>query len=217
MIRRVLTRNFGWKLASLALSVFLWFTIVGEPSLVTTHAVPILYKNLPPDLLIGSDVADQIRVELRGPSRRLTSANLADLAVLLDLSTMSGPGERTFTLSDADLHLPEGVTFLRAVPSQLRVRFARLERKDVPVEVRIGEPPPDGYHVTRKEVTPDHLRIAGPETRVEQTENAQTDAIDLHAITGASEFHVSAFVVDPQVRLESSAMVTVRLTVEKNN
>ena len=216
MILRVLTRNFGWKLASLALSVTLWFSIVGEPSLVTTHAVPILYKNLPPDLLIGSDAADQIRVELRGPSRRLTSANLADLALLLDLSAISGPGERTFTLSDADLHLPDGVTFLRAVPSQLRVRFARVERKDVPVDVRIDQPPPAGYHVVRTEVTPGHLRITGPEARVQLTANAQTDALDLRGVTGATEFHVSAYVVDPQVRFESSPAVTVKLIIEKN-
>ena len=213
---RALTRNFGWKLAALVLSVILWFSIVGEPSLVTTHTVPILFKNLPPDLLLGSDTPDSVRVEVRGPSRRLTSANLSDLAMMLDLSSISGPGERTFTLADEDLHLPDGVTFLRAIPSQVRVRFARLEHKDVPVEIRIGEQPPAGYHVTHQEVSPDHLRIAGPERRVQDTPSAQTDALDLRGVTGTQEFRVSTFVVDPQVRLESSPMVNVKVVVEKN-
>ncbi len=216
MIWQALTHNFGWKLGSLLLSVVLWFSIVGEPVLVTTHAMPILYKNLPPNLLIGSDAADLVRVELRGPSSKLTSANLADLAVLLDLSTISGPGERTFTLSDGDLHLPQGVTFLRAVPSQLRVRFGRLEKKDVGVQIRITEPPPSGYHVVKQEVTPDHLKIAGPELAVQQTDSAQTDAIDLRAVTDSSEFHVSTFIANPQVRLESSPMVTVKVIIGKN-
>ena len=57
----------GGSWASLVLAMLLWFAIVGEPELVTTHTVPILYRNLPPDLLIGSDAVDQVRVELRGP------------------------------------------------------------------------------------------------------------------------------------------------------
>ena len=68
---KLLTHNFGWKLGSLALAVLLWFAILGEPELVTTHTAPILYKNLPRGLLIGSDALDQVRVELRGPSGKL--------------------------------------------------------------------------------------------------------------------------------------------------
>jgi len=36
---RKLTRNLGWKIGSLMLSILLWFTIVGEPEVVTTHTV----------------------------------------------------------------------------------------------------------------------------------------------------------------------------------
>ena len=214
-ILRAATHNFGWKLGSLLISAMLWLAIVGEPELVTTHTAPIVYKGLPQDLLIGSDALDGVRVELRGPSSKLTASNLSDLAVLLDLSGIGGPGERTFTLSDSDLHLPQGITFLRAVPSQLRLRFTRLQTKDVPIRVRIAEPPPAGYRVARQEARPVQLRVAGPERRVEQTTTAETDAIDLSDVRQSSEFHVSAFVADPQVRLESSPLVTVKVTIEK--
>ena len=213
---RALTRNLGWKLGALLLSVVLWFAIVGEPTLVTIHSVPILYRNLPPDLLMGQDAPDAVRAELRGSSSRLTSSNLADIAVLLDLSSIGGPGERTFTLADSDLHLPQGVTFLRVVPSQLRLRFARLQAKDVPVQIRIAAPPPAGYRVVRQEVTPEQLRIAGPEPRVQLARAADTDGIDLSAVTRTSAFHVNAFVTDPQIRFETSPVVTVTITIEKD-
>jgi len=213
---RLITHNFGWKLGSLVLAVALWFAIVGEPELVTTRAVPILYKNLPSDILIGSDAVDAVRLELRGPSGRLSPGALADLVVTLDLASVGGPGERTFTLSDGDLHLPQGVTFLRAIPSQLRLRFARRKTKDVPVEVRIGSPPPAGYQVVRQEVVPEMLRISGPEPRVDAVRNAQTDAIDLSTITQPTEVHVNTLVTDPLVWLESSPVVTIRLTIEKS-
>jgi YbbR domain-containing protein len=214
-IWRAVTRNLGWKLGSLVLSVSLWFAIVGEPELVSTHSAPILYKSLPPDLLIGAAATDSVRLELRGPASKLTAGNLSDVAVLLDLSSIGGPGERTFTLSDNDFHLPQGVTFLRAIPSQLRLQFAHMEKKDVPIEVRIAQPPPSGYRVTGQTVTPNQMRIAGPEPRVERTASAQTDAIDLSSVTQSSEFHVNTFISDPQVRLESSSLVTVKLTIER--
>jgi hypothetical protein len=213
---RLITRNFVWKLGSLALAVLLWFAILGEPELVTTHTAPILYKNLPPGLLIGIDALDQVRVELRGPSGKLTPDRLSETAVLLDLSDVKGPGERTFTLSDADFHLPQGVAFLRSVPSQLRVRFSRLVSREVPVNIRIYAPPPAGYRVAHQESVPDTLRIAGPEGRVTTITGAETDAIDLSGTTANREIKVNAFLSDPQVRFEVSPVVTVKLTIEKN-
>ncbi len=212
---RLITRNLGWKLGSLALAVLLWFAILGEPELVTTHTAPILYKNLPLGLLIGSDALDQVRVELRGPSGKLSLDRLAEMAVMLDLSDVKGPGERTFTLSDGNFFLPQGVTFLRSVPSQLRVRFARLMSREVPVNVRIYAPPPAGYRVVRQEAMPEKLRIAGPEGRVTSVTSAETDAIDLSGITANTEIKANAFLSDPQVRFEVSPMVIVRVTIEK--
>jgi YbbR domain-containing protein len=213
---RLITRHFWWKVGSLALSVLLWFAVLGEPELVTTHTAPILYKNLPPGLLISSDALDQVRVELRGPSGKLAPERLAEMEVMLDLTDVRGPGERTFTLSDVDIHLPQGDTFLRSVPSQLRVRFARLLSREVPVNIRIYAPPPPGYRIVSQQVVPSTLRIAGPEGRVNTVTNAETDPIDLSRITGNADIKASAFISDPQVRFEVPPAVIVKLTIEKN-
>jgi YbbR domain-containing protein len=212
---RKLFRNTGWKLGSLGLSILLWFAVVGEPELATIHNVPVLYRNLPKGLLIGSNAIDTVRVELRGPTSRLTNAALSDVAIMLDLSSVDGPGERTFTLSDADIRLPEGVTFLRSIPSQMRLRFGRVKAKDVPVELRFGAPLAPGLRIVKEEVTPQTLHISGPEGRIDAVESAETDAIDLSGIHQDSEIRVNAFVADPQVWMESSPVVTVRLTIEK--
>jgi hypothetical protein len=212
---KLITHNLGWKLGSLTLALLLWFAILGEPELVTTHTAPILYKNLPPGLLIGPDALDQVRVELRGPSGKLSPDLLSEMAVLLDLNDVKGPGERTFTLSDADFHLPQGVSFLRSVPSQLRVRFAKLLSREVPVNIRIYAPPAAGYRIVSQQAVPDRLRIAGPEGRVASIVSAETDAIDLSSITANTEIKANAFISDPQVRFEVSPVVTVKVIVEK--
>lgn len=212
---RAMMRNFGWKLGSLLLATVLWFAIVGEPEAVATHSVPILYRNLSKDLLIGQDAIDSVRLELRGPASRLNSAALSDLTVELDLADIKNPGERTFTLSDNDLRLPEGVTFMRAIPSQLRLRTARRIAKDVPVEVRFSAPPPAGYVIVHQEIFPETVRIAGPEHRVDTISAAQTDAIDLANVTADGNYRVTTFISDPQVWFESAPVVNVKLTIAR--
>jgi YbbR domain-containing protein len=210
-----LTRNFGWKLASLALAVTLWTAVVGEPELVTMQAVPVLYRNLPHDLLLLSDTPGDVQAELRGPSGRLTRATLAEVFAALDLSGVNAPGEQTFTLSAVDFSLPQGVTFLRAVPSQLRLRFDHLLMKDVPVQIRLKGMPPPGYRVTAQSVVPPQLGISGPESRVSGVQNAETDLVDITGMTQAIERRVNAFVADARTQFQSPPVVTVKIAIEK--
>lgn len=212
---RALTSNLQWKALALLISLGLWYAVVGEPELVTSQSVPVFYKNLPRDLEIGSEVPDRVHLEIRGPAGKLRPNELADTAVLVDLSPVQTAGERTFTVTEGSINLPMGVMLLRAVPSQLRLRFERMQSKEVPVQVRSGSPPPAGYEVVEEKLTPTKVRILGPESRVQQVETAQTDPIDLHSIVGKAEFRVHAYVADPQVRFEGSPMVKVNVTVEK--
>lgn len=214
MIRR-LGQNLGWKLLSLAIAAALWLAVVREPELVTSHSAPIFYKNPPKNLEIGSDVPDRVFLEIRGPSAKLTPQSMENTAVVLDLSSVQSPGERTFTVAQPSLTLPRGVSFLRAVPSQLRLRFDPVLSKEVAVQVRIASPQPQGYRVVRQEVHPEKLKIAGPENRVRALDSAQTDPIDLSAVVSRAEFRVHAYLTDPQVRFDSAPMVTVAVTVRK--
>ena len=166
-------------------------------------------------VLMGQDAIDSVRVELRGPAGRLSTAALADLAVELDLANTKNPGERTFTLSEGDLRIPDGVAFVRAIPSQLRMHFSRRKSKNVPVEVRFAALPPEGYNIVRQEVSPDTIQVAGPEHRIDATTTAQTDAIDLRAATTSASYRVNTFVSDPEVWIETPQAVTVKLIIEQ--
>ncbi len=208
-------RNLGWKLGSLLLAFLLWMAVSAAPDVVTDHASPIVYRNLAPRLLISGDVPESVHVEVRGSAARLTASNLADTVAMFDLSGVLNPGDQTFTISSSNLNLPPGVTFLRAVPSQLRLRFARLATKDVPVEIRLSGDLPADHRIASKSVTPQMLRIAGADTRVAAISNVQTDAIDMSGVTNSADYRVNAFVSDPQVRFESSPVVTVRVNIEK--
>jgi len=208
-------KNLGWKIGALVIAALLWIAVSAEPDLVTTRAVPILYRNLAPQYLLTGAIPESVRVEVRGSEAQLSSTALAQTVALFDLGAIDRTGEQTFTIADSTLNLPRGVTFLRAVPSQLRLRVARMASKDVPVQVRVDGVVAHGYRLVSATAEPDSVRIAGSENRVNAVSRVETDAVDVAGLSQTAERLVNAFVSDPEVRFESSPIVSVKLAIER--
>ncbi len=215
MMKRFLTENLAWKLLSILLSFLLWVVVAREPELATSISAPILFRNIPKDLDLASDVPERVQLEVRGPAPRLTPASLSQAAVVLDLSDLQ-PGEQTFTIHDRNIRqLPIGVMFFRAVPSQVSMRFERLISKDVPIEPAYERSPPEGYSVTSYRFDPPKVRIRGPESRVRNIDYVKTDPIDISGIVSEASRRAHVRVGDPQVHLESSPQVQCVVTLQK--
>jgi diadenylate cyclase len=213
-LRRLVFHNAGWKLASLAVAAALWFVVVGEPELITVQAVRVFYRNLPPGMLVTSEVPD-VQLELRGPSAVLDRENLEGIKILLDLSRVTEPGEQSFTISSQDVSLPAGVSFLSAVPSRLFLKFDRRQSREVPVRVEISGAPAPGYRVAQLRAEPDRVLVSGPAQRLESLENAVTDPVDVSGRSASLELQRNAYLPDALLQLESPSLVSVRVTIEK--
>jgi YbbR domain-containing protein len=212
---QLLTRNLGWKLASLLIAFALWIAIAREPELATSLSVPIEFKNIPDDLDIGSNAPERIHVEVRGPSGRLSRDNLSDLAVVLDLSG-AHVGEHTYTVHPYNTNLPSGVAFYRAVPSQITLRFDRVLTREVPV-VPVYSKTPEGYRIRAYQIEPERVRIRGPEERVKGIARVGTDPVDLSGVVSQKEFRTAINLGDAQLRLEVPTTITLKVTLEKNS
>jgi YbbR domain-containing protein len=212
---RPVTHNFVWKLFSLLVAIAMWAAFVGDTEVAASIPASIHFKNLPRDLEMSSDIIERLYINVNGPKTRLDAATLAQTAVVFDLASINAPGEHTLNLDSSSIELPAGVTLSRVVPSQLRVRFEKRVARDVPVEVRFAGPPPEGYRVASATPSPDNVRIMGPASKVDAIRSASTDAIDLSSTVGDAEFRAPAFVNDPQVRVEGSPVINVRIRLEK--
>ncbi len=208
---QLLTRNIGWKLLSLAIAAALWIAVAREPELATSLSVPVEFKNMPEDLDFNSAVPDHVQLEVRGQSGRLSHDNLGDVAVVLDLAD-AHPGERTYTVRETSLNLPSAVSFYRAIPSQLTLRFEHVISRDIPVKL-LYERVPEGYRVQSADIYPAKVRIRGPEQRVRNMDVVVTDPIDLTGVVGGKEIRTHVNVGDPQVRLESQVVITAKVQV----
>lgn len=209
---RRLTRNLLWKVVSLLVAILMWVAFRGTREMTTSLTVPVQYRNIPKQLEISSDLVEQVHLLLRGPSARLSRLNGASVPILIDLSSIRAPGERTFTISGQNLSLPASIELEKAVPSQLRLRLEIRASREVPVRARYINVPP-GFVPVREQITPSFLNIIGPESRVGRIQSVETDPIDLHDSTEESEYKTHAFAGDPQVNFTTTPIVTVRVSL----
>ena len=211
-MRRLLFRNFGWKLAALAASCLLWIIINGANDLTASVSAPVQYRNLPGGLEIGSDMTEQVHLILRGPSPLLARAAANPSPVVLDLSEVHAPGEKTFSITPANVRLPGGVTLERAMPGQIRLRLERVLPKDVRVHVRL-EHVPAGMQAVVEEMTPPLLTITGPENQVRAIDEVEADPIDVQALDKNGRKRIVAYTNNPRVSFTAAPEVSVRISL----
>jgi YbbR domain-containing protein len=207
--------NFGWKVLSLLIAAAIWALVASEPELSTSVTARLEYKNLPEDLEISSQTANEVSLQVRGPSGQLRGlGDGVHPVVILDMSTVV-PGERTFPIGEGNIRLNRRVYLMTATPSEVRFDFERRMSRSVPVRVRVTGEGLNGYLVASREVQPNMLTVVGPGSHVARIDAAITDPVDVSNVVGVKEFRVNAFVDDPYVRFQSSPQVAVTVTMKK--
>lgn len=210
-LRDVLRRNLGLKLVALAGAVAIWTFVATRPTLERAVEAELRYANVPHELELNPDQVDQVTVVLSGDRGRLDELAGRALSAEVDLSHVPGPGERTFTITEESLTLPQGVHLVRAIPSQLRLHLESRIRRHLPVQPTFVGVAANGYSLDSYTVAPPLLTVVGPESRVNLLGQVTTDRIDLSQVIGEKTFHAAAYMPDPYVRFEDGAQVTVHV------
>lgn len=210
---RFFTRTLLWKLLALVVAFGYWLNVSNQPELATVVSVPVEYKNFPKDLVISSDIVEAIDVEARGPAGLLRSLESSGIAAIIDFSSVTAPGERTFTLTPAELKLPRGVQLVRAIPAQLRFTFETRMIRQVTVTVPFSGQLPPGLAVAHVAIDPPQLEIRGPESHVMASGKLVSDPFDLTNVTGDTERILSVYEAEPEVRILGAPQVRVKIRI----
>jgi diadenylate cyclase len=208
-----LTRNLLWKLLALAAAFGVWLSVANEPDLATIVSVPVEYNHFPTDLEISSDIVETIDLEARGSSGQLRNLHDSRIAAIVDFASVTAPGERTFTLTKAELKLPRGIELIRAIPAQLRFRFEKRATRAVAVEVPFSGKLPVGFYISGVDIEPPQLSIVGPESHVLGSGKLISDPFDLTNVTGDIRQTLSVYAAEPEVRILNTPQVRVKVRV----
>lgn len=172
-----------WTLKALALLITLglWYAVTTQraPATKRLHDVPLEFL-LPDGVDIGNDPLKKVDVTLRGSQDKLAVLTARDLVAELDVTGLL-PGDRNPRLTDKNvlMELPEGVSILEITPRSLTLHLEPVIERDVPVEARFEGDPPAGFARGAGIVTPDRIRVRGPESHINAVERAFTETISL--------------------------------------
>jgi YbbR domain-containing protein len=172
-----------WTLKALALLVTLglWYAVTTQraPATKRLHDVPLEFL-LPDNVSIGNDPVDKVDVMLRGSQDKLAVLTARDLVAQMDMTNLQ-PGDRNprLTEKNVSMELPEGVSILEITPHSLTLHLEPVEMRDVPVEAHFEGAPPEGFARGAVVVTPDRIRVRGPQSHVDAVERAFTETISL--------------------------------------
>jgi YbbR domain-containing protein len=214
-IRRRILPNFGLRLLSLAFAIALWMGVAHDPVAEVVVEVPIEFHNMPSNLEISSEtIPRRLQIRLRGPQRIVRRLQPADVYADIDLSTLK-PGERTFDLSDQQIHQPSGLEVAQVIPSQFQVAFDNRVTRDVDIHARVIGTAASGYKIGTVMVDPPRITIRGPEKHVSSIEDAITDPVDVSGAMGRMTFNRHAYVSDPLVQVANPNPVRITVIMEK--
>ncbi len=212
--RKYVLKNLALKMVSLAVAILLWWAIGRDPTIEIPMTVPLEFHHAPENLEMNSDSPLQAQITVRGPERLLRQINASEVHAVIDLQG-AVPGERTFDLTTAHIHVPRNVEVVQVEPAQFHISFDHSATRSVDVEPRIIGSLLSGYGVTEVKADPPQVMIVGPEKRVDAVENALTDPVDATGVVGKATFATHAYVADPLVRVQKPAAIHVTVMTGK--
>ncbi len=208
--------RYPWILLfSVGLAFMVWYgTVVERREKIAEKLVEasLTLVNVPPDMVITSDVPRSLSLRVRGSLTRLTTLDPSQTGVVIDLRG-AGEGDHDFSVDLSNVVVPAGIEVVAVVPSQISLHLERVVQRRVEVEARITGTPAQGYAAGPVSVTPPTVVVSGPRTQLQSLTSVATDAV---SIDGATQDVISVVPVrspHPLVRIVEPTVVRVAVPV----
>src|SRR5881396_927366 len=212
-LRDWVTHNWFLKIFSLLLATMLWLTVASQTSAEIGLEVPLEYRNIPLQMEITGDTTNTVQVRLRGSVTVIKGVSPKDVTAAIDLATMK-PGEKILPLTPQNVQAPFDTEVIRVSPSSVRFDLEPTVSKLVPVVPTILGAPAPGYEIGNVLLNPAQVRVEGPESRINVIDSVPTLAIHVDGRKARFEQSVELEVPDPDVRVQQTAPVAVRVEIQ---
>ena len=163
-------------LLSLIMAVFVWAFAISElnPSRVRDFsAIPVQFlgtetlaeQNLV--MIAGQDTT--VRMYLEGTIDNFAKLHPSNIAVTVDLSEITAPGEYQISGSDVNVAIPiSGLKLSSFSPRTLNVTIDRIISRQFPITAQVAGSPAAGYRHRATQLGVDAVTITGPETLLQE-------------------------------------------------
>lgn len=132
MFKTFLAQNLKEKIASVLLSMFLWFVFVHESAvLFNIFTVPVQYIGQPAGMNVKQVIPDEVKVTLSGPRRDFYFVDQEDVHLRLKLFNLAdekkfGLDKYQITIQPSDLEAPQGLSVVSIAPRTVMIQVDRV-------------------------------------------------------------------------------------------
>jgi YbbR domain-containing protein len=210
---RVRVDDLALRLVSVLLALSLWFAVAAEKSAEAPFPAPIEFRNVPDKLEIVGELPRTVEVWLRGSPGIVQRVGAGDVYVQVDLQG-SGRGPRTVYLGAKDIRVPYGVSVVAIRPASFSFTLETSLQRQLPVKARVEGQPASGFRVASVKSLPDHVVVAGPESRLAALDGVEVPPISVEQAQMTFAREVGVELPDPLVRLVDSPRVRVTVRME---
>ncbi len=131
--KRFIIQHGRLKLLAVAIAIVAWFVLAYDPHTVQrTFVVPIVYRNLPTDLVLDESAPDEVRVTLSGSERNFRFLEPSSLKVTIDLAGVQ-TGVQELSITDRNIRLPANLS-----PYRIEPKIIQLYLREHPPEAGVG-------------------------------------------------------------------------------
>jgi len=157
-LRGVVGKNLGLKALALGLAVALWWFVAGESKVQVGFVVPLEIRNVPAGMTITNKVERQVEVRLSGPPYLLGTLQQAEISAAIDLANAK-PGRQVLHMGDSSIKVPPGIKVQRVYPNAIEVSLERLERRRIPLYLKLSGSQESRRRITKFEIVPPALEV----------------------------------------------------------
>jgi YbbR domain-containing protein len=168
--------NLGLKALALIIAVGLW--VAGHRDTERAVEVPLEFRNIPADLMVIDNRVDYVVLRLMGPRTLVSTLDADNVKLSLDLDGAKS-GILSYPLAADEFNIPRGVTVARITPPVIHLRLEPVNKRTLPVSVRLSGKPMAGYRVAHTAALPANVSVQGPAEEVRRLAVIETVAVDV--------------------------------------
>lgn len=206
-------RNRGLKLLALGLALALWFAVGSEERTETTLNLALELANLPPKMIITSEVPASLQVRVMGPGSVVRKLTQARLMHTIDLSGYKS-GRHSFSLGPNSFSFPRGVTVTRIQPNPLKLTLAVTTTRNLPIKPVLEGRPPEGFEVMEVKIRPAQITVKGPAPELADLKFVPTLPIDLTNLSGSTTVATDVDFKNFHLSVQEQVPILADLTIE---
>lgn len=212
------TRNRGLKLFSLLLAIVLWIVLIPEEKTYSerTLTVPLETRNIPVDMELVERPQGTVDITIRASNRFLNEISPASVSARLDLERASIYQEM-YPVNRSAIAVPQGAEVVGISPNIVRLKLEKTRQMDLEVTPMIVGKVSEGFRIAKVEVTPAHIPVKGPESKIRTRDRLTTSPVDVTGLDRSATLEADIILPRPDLRLATPlTRVRVDITLEED-